>query len=73
MMANFIKPIAQALKEVHISLKADQVLSEISNAKAKGETPAGMRARAQALESSGQILSVMADVRFLAVFRTRHG
>ncbi|KAJ9105527.1 hypothetical protein QFC21_001898 [Naganishia friedmannii] len=62
MMANFIKPIAQALKEVHIALKADQVLSEISNAKAKGETPGGMRARAEALESGGQILSVMADL-----------
>ncbi|KAJ9120580.1 hypothetical protein QFC22_002509 [Naganishia vaughanmartiniae] len=62
MMANFIKPIAQALKEVHIVLKADQVLSEISNAKAKGETPGGMRARAEALGSGGQLLSVMADL-----------
>jgi hypothetical protein len=64
MMANFIKPIAQALKEVHIVLKADDVLSQISNAKAKGETPAGMRARAQALGSGGQMLSVIADVRY---------
>jgi hypothetical protein len=43
-------------------LKPDQVLSEISNAKAKSENPEGMRLRAQALEGNGQILMVMADV-----------
>lgn len=64
-VANFLKPIAQALKEAHTPLKADQVLSEISNAKAKSESPQGMRLRAQALEGNGQILMVMADVSIM--------
>ncbi|KAJ9112284.1 hypothetical protein QFC19_000703 [Naganishia cerealis] len=62
MMASLIKPLAQAFKEVQIVLKPDQVLSEISKSKANGETPAGMRSRAQALQSGGQVLSVMADL-----------
>lgn len=62
LVAGFLKPIAQGLKEAHTPLKPDQVLSEISNAKAKSENPEGMRLRAQALEGNGQILMVMADV-----------
>ncbi|KAI5450408.1 ATP-dependent DNA helicase srs2 [Naganishia albida] len=62
LVAGFLKPIAQGLKEAHTPLKPDQVLSEISNAKAKAESPAGMKLRAEALAGNGQILMVMADL-----------
>jgi hypothetical protein len=62
LVSDFLKPIAQGLKEAHTPLKAQQVLSDISNAKAKSESPAGMRIRAQSLGSGGQILMVIADV-----------
>jgi DNA helicase-2/ATP-dependent DNA helicase PcrA len=62
LVSDFLKPIAQGLKEAHTPLKAQQVLSDISNAKAKSESPAGMRIRAQGLGSGGQILMVIADV-----------
>jgi hypothetical protein len=59
-MSGFLKPIAQDLKERHIPLKPQQVLSDISNAKAKSDSPAAMRLRAQA--TNNQILTVIADV-----------
>jgi hypothetical protein len=53
------------LKSRYISLKDGQVMSEISKAKAQEESPERLRARAKALGSKGEILSIIADVSHL--------
>lgn len=63
LVSEFLKPIAQDLKERHTPLKPQQVLSDISNAKAKSESPAAMRMRAQA--TNNQIVMVIADVSLM--------
>jgi hypothetical protein len=57
-----IKPISGSLKERHLAVKDAQVLSEISKAKAKEEGPDQMLARAEAMGSRGEILTVIGHV-----------
>lgn len=60
-----IKSRADVLEAARISLKDGAVLSEISKAKARGESPHGMALRAaqQTATSSTDTLGVIADVR----------
>jgi hypothetical protein len=58
------------LKSRYISLKDGQVMSEISKAKAQEESPEKLRARAAALGSKGEILSIIAEVSFALSRRT---
>jgi hypothetical protein len=61
-ISGLLKPMSADLKSRYISLKDGQVMSEISKAKAQEESPERLRARAKALGSKGEILSIIADV-----------
>ena len=62
-MSRLLKPKSEMLQERHISLKDTVVLSEISKAKAKGESPDGMAMRAASNSSaSTNSLAVIAEV-----------
>lgn len=70
-ISGFLKPMAADLKSRYIALKDGQVMSEISKAKAQEETPERLRARAKALGTKGEILSIIADVSRLQYRRRR--
>ena len=62
-MSRLLKPRSEMLQDRHISLKDTVVLSEISKAKAKGESPDGMGVRAASNPStSTNSLAVIAEV-----------
>lgn len=61
-MKDLIKPVAASLKERHLIVKDAQVLSEISKAKAREETPEAMLAKGTALGPKGEIAVIMAHV-----------
>jgi len=64
-ISGLLKPMTADLKSRYISLKDGQVMSEISKAKAQEESPDKLRARATALGSKGEILSIIAEVSCL--------
>lgn len=55
-MTRLLKARAEQLTQAHMKLKEGAVLSEISKAKAKGETPEGMAIRAAKEDSTTSVL-----------------
>ena len=67
-MSGLIKARADILEAAHVQLKDTAVLSEISKAKAKEESPDGMAVRAaQDPSSSTNTLSHIAEVSCISV------
>ena len=67
MMSRLIKDKSEILQAAGISLKEGAVLSEISKAKAKGESPEGMAIRAaQDPNGSTSTLTMIAEVCLLS-------
>jgi DNA helicase-2/ATP-dependent DNA helicase PcrA len=71
-IGGILKPMSTELKSRYISLKDGQVMSEISKAKAKEESPDAMKARAEGMGNPGEILSIIADVSLGSDVCARH-
>lgn len=64
-MSRLLKAKAEILQSAGMSLKEGAVLSEISKAKAKGETPEGMELRAMRdPNASTSTLTIIAEVSY---------
>lgn len=63
-MARLFKDRADELKAMQIQLQEGAVLSEISKAKARGESPEGMMIRAAQEQSSTSVLVVISELYY---------